>query len=328
MSTLSFYPTKNLPGMGDGGMVFCREQEDADRIRQLRGHKALWINKNLYCGWNSRLDEIQAMVIRTRLARFNEEQADRNRVAGVLRQPDPAGQPPRHREAAARHLRHLPPVLGAHAATATACARCSTPRESTPASTTIRRFTNTCSPSTVAWVARCRRRSGRARDLDSADPCRAADGPGAADRLDRRRVPADRRLTPGDTVVTAKVISFGALNASLAKDQTKIVMDRLQAASPRFAYQMQVVPSPLTDEERENEPFLAASAEEVAFLEDQLLAGEFRLVVVQRAGPGAAPARGRHLRRGARRATRPSTPCSRGAAPSSTTSRTARRSAC
>lgn len=81
MSTLSFYPTKNLPGIGDGGMVFCHEQEDADRIRQLRGHKALWINKNLYCGWNSRLDEIQAMVIRTRLARFSEEQADRNRIA-------------------------------------------------------------------------------------------------------------------------------------------------------------------------------------------------------------------------------------------------------
>jgi hydroxymethylbilane synthase len=81
--------------------------------------------------------------------------------------------------------------------------------------------------------------------------------------------------------VTAKVISFGTLNASLAKDQTKIVMDRLQAMSPRHAYQMQVVPSPLTDEERENEPFLAASAEEVTYLEDQLLAGEFRLVVLQ-----------------------------------------------
>lgn len=83
MSTLSFYPTKNLPGIGDGGLIFCREQEDADRIRQLRGHKALWINKNLYCGWNSRLDEIQAMVIRHRLARFPDEQADRDRVAKV-----------------------------------------------------------------------------------------------------------------------------------------------------------------------------------------------------------------------------------------------------
>ena len=83
MSTLSFYPTKNLPGIGDGGLIFCREQEDANRIRQLRGHKALWINKNLYCGWNSRLDEVQAMVIRHRLAHFPDEQRDRDRVAAI-----------------------------------------------------------------------------------------------------------------------------------------------------------------------------------------------------------------------------------------------------
>lgn len=83
MSTLSFYPTKNLPGIGDGGLIFCQQQEDADRIRQLRGHKALWINKNLYCGWNSRLDEIQAMVIRHRLSRFEDEQRDRDRVAAI-----------------------------------------------------------------------------------------------------------------------------------------------------------------------------------------------------------------------------------------------------
>jgi dTDP-4-amino-4,6-dideoxygalactose transaminase len=83
MSTLSFYPTKNLPGIGDGGMIFCQEREDAERIRQLRGHKALWINKNLYCGWNSRLDEIQAMVIRHRLARFADEQRDRDAVAQI-----------------------------------------------------------------------------------------------------------------------------------------------------------------------------------------------------------------------------------------------------
>lgn len=83
MSTLSFYPTKNLPGIGDGGLIFCQEPEDAERIRQLRGHKALWINKNLYCGWNSRLDEVQAMVIRHRLARFADEQRDRDRVASI-----------------------------------------------------------------------------------------------------------------------------------------------------------------------------------------------------------------------------------------------------
>lgn len=83
MSTLSFYPTKNLPGIGDGGLIFCQQKEDADRIRKLRGHKALWVNKNLYCGWNSRLDEVQAMVIRHRLGRFPDEQRDRDEVASI-----------------------------------------------------------------------------------------------------------------------------------------------------------------------------------------------------------------------------------------------------
>ncbi len=83
MSTLSFYPTKNLPGIGDGGMVFCQKEEDADRIRKIRGHQAVRMNNHLYTGWNSRLDEIQAMVLNIRLARFAEEQADRNKVASI-----------------------------------------------------------------------------------------------------------------------------------------------------------------------------------------------------------------------------------------------------
>jgi len=83
MSTLSFYPTKNLPGIGDGGMVFCRDKRDADRIRKIRGHQAVRANNHLYTGWNSRLDEVQAMVIRIRHARFGDEQRDRNRVAEI-----------------------------------------------------------------------------------------------------------------------------------------------------------------------------------------------------------------------------------------------------
>jgi dTDP-4-amino-4,6-dideoxygalactose transaminase len=83
MATLSFYPTKNLPGIGDGGMVLCRDSEDADRIRKIRGHQAVRMNGHLYTGWNSRLDEVQAMVINVRLARFPDEQADRNKVAEI-----------------------------------------------------------------------------------------------------------------------------------------------------------------------------------------------------------------------------------------------------
>ncbi len=83
MSTLSFYPTKNLPGIGDGGMVLCQRPEDADRIRKIRGHQPVRMNNHLYTGWNSRLDEVQALVLNVRLARFAEEQRDRNKVAEI-----------------------------------------------------------------------------------------------------------------------------------------------------------------------------------------------------------------------------------------------------
>jgi dTDP-4-amino-4,6-dideoxygalactose transaminase len=83
MATLSFYPTKNLPGIGDGGAVCCRDKADAELIRRLRAHQVVRANGHLYTGWNSRLDEVQAMVIRIRLARFAEEQHDRDQVAAI-----------------------------------------------------------------------------------------------------------------------------------------------------------------------------------------------------------------------------------------------------
>ncbi len=83
MSTLSFYPTKNLPGIGDGGMIFCRDEHDAELIRRIRGHQPVRMNGHLYTGWNSRLDEVQAMVIRIRRARFAAEQHDRDQVAAI-----------------------------------------------------------------------------------------------------------------------------------------------------------------------------------------------------------------------------------------------------
>lgn len=83
MATLSFYPTKNLPGIGDGGAVCCRDKADAELIRRLRAHQVVRANDHLYTGWNSRLDEVQAMVIRIRLARFAEEQHDRDQVAAI-----------------------------------------------------------------------------------------------------------------------------------------------------------------------------------------------------------------------------------------------------
>ena len=90
-----------------------------------------------------------------------------------------------------------------------------------------------------------------------------------------------QNFSRGGLALNAKVVSFGCLNTQLAKDQTKVVMDHLQTLSPRLACRLQVIPSPVSSEIVEDEPFLAASAAEVEFLEDQLLAGDFRLAVVR-----------------------------------------------
>ena len=60
----SFYPTKNLGCMGDGGAVFARSEETAQRVRDLRdyGQTQKYEHRNL--GLNSRLDEIQAAILR------------------------------------------------------------------------------------------------------------------------------------------------------------------------------------------------------------------------------------------------------------------------
>ena len=81
--------------------------------------------------------------------------------------------------------------------------------------------------------------------------------------------------------MSAKVVSFGCLNTQLAKDQSKVVVDRLQEVNPRLACRLEVVPSPVAPEALKDEPFLAASAAEVEFLEEQLIAGEFRLAVIR-----------------------------------------------
>ena len=63
-STFSFFPTKNLFGLGDGGLVACTDLELADRIRMLRFHGSRAKVDFEYVGYNSRLDEVQAAALR------------------------------------------------------------------------------------------------------------------------------------------------------------------------------------------------------------------------------------------------------------------------
>lgn len=75
--TFSFYPTKNLGALGDGGAVVARETEMAERVRLLRqyGWRTRYVAEEP--GRNSRLDELQAAILRVKLARLVEENARR-----------------------------------------------------------------------------------------------------------------------------------------------------------------------------------------------------------------------------------------------------------
>ena len=68
VGTFSFYPTKNLFGLGDGGLVATQDPELADRVRLLRFHGSRDKERFDAVGYNSRLDELQAAVLRVFLS--------------------------------------------------------------------------------------------------------------------------------------------------------------------------------------------------------------------------------------------------------------------
>lgn len=77
----SFYPGKNLGALGDGGAVTTNNKELADCIRALANYGSSKKYVFMYCGRNSRLDEIQAAVLDVKLRHLDEDNRLRQQVA-------------------------------------------------------------------------------------------------------------------------------------------------------------------------------------------------------------------------------------------------------
>ena len=82
LGCFSFYPTKNLGAYGDGGMVVTSNSELAEKLRRLRNYGQPRKNEHVLVGINSRLDEMQAAVLRVKLKHLDWWNQKRREIAG------------------------------------------------------------------------------------------------------------------------------------------------------------------------------------------------------------------------------------------------------
>ena len=81
ISAFSCYPTKNLGGTGDGGVILCRSEGFAEKIKSLRQYGWNEERESIIPGFNSRLDELQAAILRVKLQHLSDDNAKRRSIA-------------------------------------------------------------------------------------------------------------------------------------------------------------------------------------------------------------------------------------------------------
>ncbi len=80
-AAFSFYPGKNLGAFGDAGCVTTNDDDLASKIRSIANYGSDYKYHHIYKGINSRLDEIQAAILRVRLKHLDEDNQKRDRIA-------------------------------------------------------------------------------------------------------------------------------------------------------------------------------------------------------------------------------------------------------
>jgi dTDP-4-amino-4,6-dideoxygalactose transaminase len=83
MAAFSFYPTKNLGCLGDGGAVVTNNQDYLNKAKMLRNYGSEKKYYNEYLGYNSRLDEIQAAFLRVKLKHLDDIVTHKHKLAEV-----------------------------------------------------------------------------------------------------------------------------------------------------------------------------------------------------------------------------------------------------
>lgn len=115
VATTSFYPTKNLGALGDGGAVFTSRDDIADSVRRMRQYGWQSKYKIMYShGRNSRLDEIQAAILRTKLPYLKASNERRRQIHSIYESASPSS---------AQLVNHSNPGFIAHLAVLTSSNR-------------------------------------------------------------------------------------------------------------------------------------------------------------------------------------------------------------